>query len=63
MNGMRISGSTQAVSSLQNTPQTDSVRTAYQINVLKKALDSQKAQASKLLELIETKGQVVDIRA
>lgn len=41
----------------------DTARLNYQARVLKRALDSQKDQASELLKLLEPKGQVVDVRA
>ena len=61
---MRIDGATQAaIQAVVPTPSKESVRLEYQTKVLKKALDSQKNQAAQLLKLIETKGQVIDIKA
>lgn len=46
------------------TSQTqDTAKLNYQARVLKRALDSQKDQASELLKLLEPKGKVVDIKA
>ncbi len=61
---MRIDGSTQAAARAMAASQTqDPAKLNYQARVLKRALDSQKDQASELLKLLEPKGQVVDIRA
>jgi hypothetical protein len=43
--------------------QTDAMRQQYQARVLKKALDSQQQAAEKLLNLLDPKGKVLDIRA
>ena len=61
---MRIDGATQAAQQAIATTQAGSVaRLNYQAQVLKKALASQKDQASELLKLLDPKGQVIDIRA
>ena len=61
---MRIDGSTQAaVQAMATTATQDTARLNYQARVLKRALDSQKDQASELLKLLEPKGQVIDVRA
>ena len=61
---MRIDGASQAaIQALNSTQAAGSARLQYQTKVLKKALDSQKNQAAQLLKLIETKGQVIDIKA
>jgi hypothetical protein len=58
---MRInSAAVQAQMPIQNT---ESVRQQYQVRVLKKALESQKAAGEQLLDLLEPKGQVLDIKA
>lgn len=41
----------------------EAIRQQYQVRVLKKALDSQKAAGEQLLDLIEPKGRVLDIKA
>ena len=41
----------------------DATKAQYQAKVLRQALDAQQEAATKLLELLETKGKVVDIRA
>ncbi len=56
-------GSQPAVTPNVATPQTDAMRQQYQARVLKKALDSQQQAAEKLLNLLDPKGKVVDIRA
>jgi hypothetical protein len=64
---MRISGSSdqalQAVLAARQAQAPDAVKQNYQISVLKKSLDSQSEAASKLLDLLEPKGRVLDIRA
>ena len=61
---MRIDGATKAaIQAVVPTPSKESLRLEYQTKVLKKALDAQKSQATELLKLIETKGQVIDIKA
>ena len=61
---MRIDGASQAAAqALQSTQNVSQAKLNYQTKVLKKALDSQKDQASELLKLLEPKGQVIDIKA
>jgi hypothetical protein len=61
---MRIDGAAQAAQQAMaaNKP-SDPARLNYQARVLKRALESQKDQASELLKLLEPKGRVVDIKA
>jgi hypothetical protein len=63
---MRIDGATQAAQqaiATANAKPSDATRLNYQARVLKRALDSQKDQASELLKMLEPKGRVVDIKA
>ncbi|HXH59772.1 MAG TPA: hypothetical protein VNI20_00280 [Fimbriimonadaceae bacterium] len=61
---MRIEGSIQAAAQAYSANRTqDPAKLNYQARVLKRALESQKDQASELLKLLEPKGQVVDIKA
>ena len=58
---MRInSAAVQAQMPVQNA---EAIRQQYQVRVLKKALESQKAAGEQLLDLIEPKGRVLDIKA
>jgi hypothetical protein len=57
---MNISSATSAA--LQGVQNTDDKRAALQLALLKKALDSQQAEATSLLKLMDGKGQNVDIR-
>ena len=59
---MRISGATPAISQLQGL-QTEGLKQQHQVQVLKKALDSQKLAADQLLKLLDPKGKNLDIRA
>ena len=60
---MRIDAAQAAVQAMAATQAQDTAKLNYQARVLKRALDSQKDQASELLKLLEPKGQVVDVRA
>lgn len=60
---MRIDGATQAAQQAAAAKPANAARLNYQAQVLKKALDSQKDQASELLKLLDPKGQIVDVRA
>ena len=63
---MRIGGSNpyaaqaQQIAAAQTPAAQDSER---QVAVLKKALDSHQAASEKLLQMLEPKGKVIDIRA
>ncbi|MBS1709273.1 MAG: YjfB family protein [Armatimonadetes bacterium] len=63
---MRIGASSYAVQAAYRTQQAsegEPVSGAYQVDVLKKALDGQSQAAQELLKMLEPKGRVVDIRA
>jgi len=44
-------------------PTDDVARLQHRANILKKALDGQKDTATQLLNMIDTKGKIVDIQA
>ena len=61
---MRIDAATQAAArALSATKAGSPARLNYQARVLKRALESHKDQATQLNKLLESKGQVIDIRA
>jgi hypothetical protein len=63
---MQISGAsdtaTQAVMAVQ-AAKTSNTAQSFQVGVLKKALDNQSEAALKLLEMMDPKGRIIDIRA
>ncbi len=58
-----ISIQAQSVSNSINTDPVSSTQTRVQGMLLKKALESQKAETTQLLQMLEGKGRIVDIRA
>lgn len=60
---MRINGAAQAYTPNIQASQTDLMRQAHQVKVLKKALESQTQAADQLLKMLEPKGRNLDIRA
>jgi hypothetical protein len=60
---MRIEGANQAVQAAAAQKAADPTKLNYQARVLKRALESQKDQASELLKLLDPKGRIVDVRA
>ncbi len=60
---MKIGPSTATTAAITQAQSAPADRKAYQLAVLKKALESQRMQADQLVQLIETKGKVVDIKA
>ena len=60
---MRINPSIQAQQAYQLAKPQDAKSLTYQARVLKCALESQQDSESKLLKLLEPKGQVIDIKA
>ena len=61
---MRIDAASQAAARALSAAKADSPeRLNYKARVLKRALDSHKEQATELNKLLESKGQVIDIRA
>lgn len=59
---MRINGSTLNPVHLQSQ-NVDALRQQHQVRVLKKALESQKAAGEQLLQMLDPKGQTLDIKA
>lgn len=58
-----ISSQAQSVANSINTDSVSSTQTRVQGMLLKKALESQKAETTQLLQMLEGKGRIVDIRA
>ncbi len=58
-----ISNQAQSVANSINTDSVSSTQTRVQGMLLKKALESQKAETTQLLQMLEGKGRIVDIRA
>lgn len=57
-----VSNQTASVMNTISTQRTPNSNNA-QANLLKKALDAQKSDAAQLLQMLEGKGKIVDIRA
>jgi len=57
------SGTSAALTAVQQTPEGDSARIKFNTTLLKKSLDMQQQQVSQLLSAMEGKGQNLDIRA
>ena len=61
---MRIDAASQAAARAFSATKADSPgRLNYQVRLLKRAHESHKEQAANLNKLLESKGQVIDIRA
>lgn len=61
---MKVSGAGHIPTTQVDRPQRKTVdQTAYQAQVLKKALDGHQKAAEKLLNLLDPKGQNLDIKA
>ncbi len=58
-----ISSQAQSVANSISTDPVSSTQTRVQGMLLKKALESQKAETTQLLQMLEGKGRIVDIRA
>ncbi len=61
---MRIDAASQAAALAISAAKAESPdRLNYQVRLLKRARDAQKDQATQLNKMLESKGQVIDIRA
>jgi len=61
---MRIDAASQAAALAISAAKAGGAdRLNYQVRLLKRALDAQKDQATQLNKMLESKGQVIDIRA
>ena len=61
---MRIDAASQAAALAISAAKAGGAdRLNYQVRLLKRALDAQKDQATQVNKMLESKGQVIDIRA
>ena len=61
---MRIDAASQAAALAHSAAKAGGAdRLNYQVRLLKRAFDAQKDQATQLNKMLESKGQVIDIRA
>jgi hypothetical protein len=58
-----ISNQAQSIANSINVDPVSSTQTRVQGMLLKKALESQKAETTQLLQMLEGKGRIIDIRA